>query len=61
VFANGVLKTILTYLSEDVYHYSHSEFMGHAMAEDTISAFETATSDLHLSDLIQISIDTRQG
>jgi len=37
--------------------YSHLEFMGHATADDMVTVFETATSDLNLSDLLQLSMD----
>jgi hypothetical protein len=37
--------------------YYHSELMGHATAEDMISVFETATSYMDVSDLLQISMD----
>ena len=37
--------------------YYHSEFMGHATAEDMITTFETGTSDLDLGQLIQLSMD----
>ena len=37
--------------------YYHSEFMGHATAADMDSVFETATSDLNLSNLLQLSMD----
>jgi len=37
--------------------YYHSEFMGHATADDMVTVFETVTSDLDLSDLLQLSMD----
>jgi len=37
--------------------YYHSEFMGHAAADDMVTVLETATSDLDLSDLLQLSMD----
>lgn len=38
-------------------YYYHSEFMGHATAEDMVSVFETGTSCLNLNDLLQMSMD----
>jgi len=37
--------------------YYHSEFIGHAAAYNMVIVFETATSDLDLSDLLQLSMD----
>ena len=37
--------------------YYHSEFMGHATAEDMDRVFETATSGLHMSNCLQFSMD----
>ena len=37
--------------------YYHSEFMGHATAADMDSVFEMATSDLHLTNLLQLSMN----
>ena len=37
--------------------YYQSEFMGHATAEKMVSVFETATSDLHARNLLQLSMD----
>src|SRR6267154_4379129 len=37
--------------------YYHSEFMGHVTAEDMMGIFESATSDLDLRHLIQLSMD----
>ena len=37
--------------------YYQSEFMGHATAEKMVSVFETATSDLHAGNLLQLSKD----
>jgi hypothetical protein len=37
--------------------YYNSEVMGHATAEDMVNVFETTTSNLDLSDMLQISMD----
>lgn len=37
--------------------YYHTEFMGHATAEDMNIAFETATSGLHMTNCLQLSMD----
>ena len=41
--------------------YFHSEFMGHATADDMASVFETATADLDFSSLIHILMDGPNG
>lgn len=37
--------------------YYHSEFMGHATAINMVSVFDTATSDLHMQNMLQLSMD----
>ena len=37
--------------------YYQAEFKGHSTAEKMVSVFETATCDLHLENLFQLSMD----